>query len=255
MSEFVQREFCERIAAVLGGLEALRECRVVVEDLADVYAAVAKATTGVVAAVSCVGHTRRRGGGSSLSGTLDFEILFAEKPQVNRAGGRRDFLSAQCAAEAASRALHFMDVEGFGRLVYDDMRRQDEDGRAQVFLSLHAEQSLDRSKALSWGLADGTQAYGEIVQRRVVNGGSVVIEPDHRGASRYSGVRDRHIAVDLRANIPAGLEDVPVVGSSFTCPVRGASVTFVCTASDVEEDAEDAATLHLAGRTMPGETP
>ena len=253
MSEYVQRDFCCRIAKALEAVDALHGAKIVVEDLGDVDAEITKASVGVVVAIAATGHAR--GNGSTLSGRLDIDVLCSERPKVNRAGGRKDFLSAQNAAEIVARALDHLKIEGFGTLVYESMRRQDEGDRAQTFVALHAEQSIDPSQALCWGLADGSQAYGEIVTRRVVRNGTPVFEAGRDGADRWTATRNRHLAIDITANVPVGTEELPDIGDAFTCPVNGVMTTFVCTASDDTETVNEKKTLHLAGRTMPGITP
>lgn len=248
MSGYVQTEFCSRIAEALRAAPALAAAKVVVEDLADVDAEIARASTGVVVAVAATGHTRGRG--RTLSGRLEFEVLCTEVPRVNRAGARRGFLSAQRAAEAAARALDHLAVDGFGTLVYESMRRQDEGERAQTLVSLHAEQSINPDEALAWGLADGTQAYGEIVALRTRRGGTALFEAGRDGRARFAGVGDPHVAVDLTAAVTAGADAFPAPGERFTCPAYGVRTTFVCTLSELSEEADDGRTVHLAGRTV-----
>ena len=96
MSGYVQRDFCCRIAKALEAVDALHGAKIVVEDLGDVDAEITKASVGVVVAIAATGHAR--GNGSTLSGRLDIDVLCSERPKVNRAGGRKDFLSAQNAA-------------------------------------------------------------------------------------------------------------------------------------------------------------
>ena len=246
---FVSREFCRRLAETLAAVPELREARVIVEDMADVDAAIQRATVGVVIAIATTGHTR--GNDASLAGRLDFEILCAEKPKVNRAGGRRDFLSQGQAAEIVAATLDHLQVEGFGTVVYDAMDRRDEGDLAQTAVTLHAEQSLDPAEALCWGLADGLQAYGRIVTRRIQRQGAVVFEPDRRGNDRYVGVRNRHLAVDITANVVTDTDDFPEIGDVFTCPVKGVRTAFRCTLSESTEGAGERTQIHLAGRTLP----
>lgn len=245
----VQRDFCEKIAEALRGTAALATAKVVVEDMADVDAEVRKASVGVCIVVACAGH--ERGNGSTLSGRLDIEVLCTERPRANRAAGRRGWMSAQNAAEIVATALDRAKVGGFGTIVYESMRRQDEGDRAQTLVTLRAEQSIDPSQALCWGLADGEQKYGEIVSRRTGRGGEAQFETGRDGRARFVGVRDPHVTVDLTANILAGTEDVfPAVGGTFSCPVEGERTTFVCTASELVESTADGKTVHLAGRTV-----
>lgn len=251
--QFVQRSFCRAIAEVLKSDPDLAAATVVVEDMADVEAEIEKNRLGVVVVIACTGH--RRESGSTLSGPLELNILCSEKPRVNRAGGRKDFLSAQAAAECVALALDYRKIDGYGTVVYESMARQDEGDKAQTVVTLNAEQSIDPRKALCWGLADGSQAYGEIVTRKVVRNGTPVFEPGRDGADRWVGVRNRFLSIELTANVPVGTADVPDIGDPFTCPVRGRTTSFVCTASDDAESVDGRKTIHLAGRTMPGNTP
>lgn len=249
MSEYVQREFCVKLAEILRGTEKLYGAKIVVEDLADVDSEVQKASVGVCVVIACTGH--ERGSGATLSGQLDFEILCTEKPKANRAAGRKTWMSAANAAEVVARALDHVKVDGFGTVVYEAMRRQDEDDRAQTLVTLHAEQSIDPSQALCWGLADGSQSYGEIISKRTGRGGEAQFETDRTGHGRFVGVRDPHVTIDLTANILAGTEDIfPAIGDTFSCPVEGVRTTFVCTASELAESTADGKTIHLAGRTV-----
>lgn len=248
--KYVQRDFCKALAARLKGVDELKEAHIVVEDMADAYAEIQKASTGVVVAIAAVGHTR--GTDASLAGRLDFEIICSEKPRVNRAGGRKDFLSAAHAAEIVAVTLDNAAFDGLGSVIYDAMDRRDEEDRAQMAVSLHAEQSLDPSEAVSWGIADGLQAYGRIITRRVARKGVAVFEPGRDGNDRYIGVRNRHLAIDLTANVVTATDVFPDIGETFTCPVKGKAVTFFCTASDTTEGVTDRTQIHLAGRTVTG---
>jgi len=258
MSDFVLRDVCDAVAEAMRSLEpiaAAGNVSVIVEDRGVVEREVAKALagTGVAAVVAATAHTRREGSGSSLTGTLALEVRVSEKPAVNRA--RTGALTAQDAAEAIGRGLHRTKPGEYGRIIYDGLRRADEPDENVVFVDLHLEQSVGEGDAVAWGIEGGT-AYGEIRTKRVGRGGMTVFETNASGEDQWLGVRNRHTTVDLTVVMPADLtDDIPELGDTFTCPIKGTDTTFYCTLAEVVAQIEDEATLHLAGRTMPGSTP
>ena len=258
MSEFILRDVCDAVAEAIRSLQPVSDAgnvRVIVEDrgVVDVEVAKAIAGTGVAAVVAATAHTRRSGTGASLTGTLALEVRVSEKPAVNRK--RPGALTAQDAAETIATGLHHTRPGEYGRIVYDGLRRADEPDENVVFVDLHLEQSVGEGDAVAWGI-DGGTAYGEIRTKRVGRGGSPVFETNSRGEDVWLGVRNRHTTVDLTVVMPASLtDDIPELGDTFTCPVKGTDTTFYCTLAEVVAQIEDEATLHLAGRTMPGSTP
>ena len=258
MSDFVIRDVCDAVAAAIAELDAVKRAgnvAVIVEDRGVVEREVAKAlsNTGVAAVVAATAHTRREGSGTSLTGTLSLEVRVSERAAVNRVNNTAG-LTAQDAAEVIGRGLHHMKPGNFGRIVYDTLRREDNNDENVVYVELHLEQSVRTGDTIAWGI-DGGTAYGEIRTKRLGRGGVVVLEPNSSGADEWMGVRNRHTTVDLLVVIPSALsEDIPDLGDAFTCPVKGVATTFYCSVAEVTEQIEDEATLHLAGRTMPGVT-
>lgn len=259
MSNFVIRDVCDAVAKAIRSLEAVTgagNVETIVEDRGVVETAVEKALseTGVAAVVAATAHTRRDGSGSSLTGTLAIEVRVSERPAVNREYNPSG-LTAQDTAEAIGRGLHRTRPGDFGRIIYDGLRRDDTPDENVVFVDLHLEQSVGEGDAVAWGIEGGT-AYGEIRVKRIGRGGTPVFEANSRGADEWAGIRNRHTTIDLTVVIPATLaEDIPELGDEFTCPVKGTNTTFFCTLAEVTEQIEDEATLHLAGRTLPGTTP
>ena len=258
MSESILRGVCEEIAREIERTDAIAAAgnvRAIVEDNGDVDTAITTALTelGVAAVVSVTSHTRRGMGGRSLTGRLGIEVAFIEKPAVNR--DHPGSLTAQGAFEIACARLHGLKLGEFGRLVYEDMRRDDQDDECRVFAAFRMEQSVKPGDAVRWGI-DGDVVYGIIQTKRTGRGGTVVFEDGRNGAAARKGVRDRHLTIELTALVPADASDcLPDLGDIFTAPARGVQMTFVCTSASVDEQVEDAATVHLAGRTMPGVTP
>ena len=258
MIDFVLRDVCDAVADAIRSLKAVEDAanvRVIVEDrgVVDVEVAKALAGSGVAAVVAATAHTRREGSGASLTGTLAIEVRVSERPALNRK--RPGAITAQGAAEAIARGLHRTKPGDFGRIIYDGLRRADEPDENVVFVDLHLEQSVGEGDAVAWGIEGGT-AYGEIRTKRIGRGGTPVFEANARGEDSWLGVRNRHTTVDLTVVMPADLtDDIPEIGDTFTCPVRGTETTFYCTLAETVAQIEDEATMHLAGRTMPGATP
>lgn len=245
-----QRTLCEAIKALLeqdGTLSSSGDTVVFVEDRVDPNAEVKKnATTKLRVMVATTGHARGSDTGAAASGDTALEITVFEDPVRRRS--RPDALTVTTAAEAIVAALHWQSVSG-SRLRYVDMARADAgEHDYRMVVTLAAEQTFGNG-TLAWGLADGSQAYGEITKKRTLRGGTALFEEGRDGMARHCGVRDPHVAVDLTANVESG-STFPALGDAFTCPVDGITTTFTCTASEITETSDAGTTIHLAGRTV-----
>ena len=241
----IERDLTERIAKYLGGIEDFKGDRVafIPEDLGSVENEVTKAgvTTSGLAVVIAVGSfARTSDSAAAMSGDLDLSISVFEVPKANRKNPSA--MTGQTANELIRNRLHWQAFDGIGRLRFVDYVRL-EDGNFFVWES-RWRVAVGADEA-SWGA--GETAFGVVRTKRLVRAGTQVSEYDGCGDEFLSGVRDRHLEVDLTC-YSNGAEP-PDLGETFRLAVRGVEVEFRCTASDDSVDAEGVATLHLAGRT------
>jgi len=242
----IERDLTERIAKYLGGLEDFKGDRVafIPEDLGSVENEVTKAgvTTSGLAVVIAVGSfARTSDSAAAMAGELDLSISVFEVPKANRKNPSA--MTGQTANELIRNRLHWQAFDGIGRLRFVDYVRL-EDGNFYVWES-RWRVAVGADEA-SWGA--GETAFGVVRTRKLVRGGTQIIEPNGTGKAFLVGTTDRHLAVDLtcywNGETPPGLDE------EFTLTVNGTATTFTCTASDDSVDAEDGTVLHLAGRTM-----
>ena len=146
--ETVLRSYSTAIARFIEADEVLgsyKNLTVLVEDKANITstinAAISKATGGVAVMVAVTGFRRRKNSGRVLTGTIDFQISVHENPLFNRKG--QFVMTAQCVAERIAVALHWVKLPGFdNRLLFDDMRRADDNSANIEVVMFHAEQNL-----------------------------------------------------------------------------------------------------------------
>ena len=243
-----QLEICNAITKTLK--ETFKEApgvRVVAEDSCDPSAEVQKALgkLGVLVLVAASGHRRKPGTGASSAGDLSIELSVFENPKLNRKPGKSG-PTVTSVAEAAKDALHWRKVEG-RRIVYVDMQRADmADDDFRMLVSFVAPLALDPANAVSWGIGD-TTILGEVTRKKVARAGVNVYEPGRDGDVRHVGTRDRHWTIDLTCTVTTQSEDdLPDLGGTFTFGGR----TYCVDAAELDADAEDTATVHLAGRTV-----
>ena len=243
-----QSDICRAVAAVLreayGGLPGVT---VEIEDSCDPTAEAEKALGGwgVLVLVAASGHRRKPGTGASTAGDLSIDLTVIENPRRNRKSGMPG-PTVTSVAEGAMEALHWREVEG-RRLVYVDMQRADmADDDFRMLVSFVAPLALDPANAVSWGIGD-TTILGEVTRKKVARAGVNVYEPGRDGDVRHVGTRDRHWTIDLTCTVTTQSEDdLPDLGGTFTFGGR----TYCVDAAELDADAEDTATVHLAGRTV-----
>ena len=243
-----QAEICHEVAAVLrealGGEPGVT---VAVEDACNPAEEVEKTIGqfGVLVLVAASGHRRKPGTGASTAGDLAIELTAVENPKRNRKSGAI-VPTVTSVAEAAKDALHWREVSG-RRLVYVEMQRADvaEDDYRMV-VSFVAPLALDEANAAKWGIGEAT-ILGEVTRKTVARSGVTEYEPGRNGDARYMGVRDRHWKIDLTCTVTTQSEDdLPEIGAEFTYGGR----TYRVETAEMTADAEDTATVRLAGRTM-----
>ena len=243
-----QSDICRAVAAVLreayGGLPGVT---VEIEDSCDPTAEAEKALGGwgVLVLVAASGHRRKPGTGASTAGDLSIDLTVIENPRRNRKSGMPG-PTVTSVAEGAMEALHWREVEG-RRIVYVDMQRADmADDDFRMLVSFVAPLALDPANAVSWGIGD-TTILGEVTRKKVARAGVNVYEPGRDGDVRHVGTRDRHWTIDLTCTVTTQSEDdLPDLGGTFTFGGR----TYCVDAAELDADAEDTATVHLAGRTV-----
>lgn len=243
-----QSDICRAVAAVLreayGGLPGVT---VEVEDSCDPTAEAEKALGGwgVLVLVAASGHRRKPGTGASTAGDLSINLTVIENPRRNRKSGMPG-PTVTSVAEGAMEALHWREVEG-RRLVYVDMQRADmADDDFRMLVSFVAPLALDPANAVSWGIGEST-ILGEVTHKDVARAGVNVYEPGRDGDVRHVGTRDRHWTIDLTCSVTTQSEDdLPDIGTTFYYGGRAYCVDL----ATLTADAEDTATIHLAGRTV-----
>ena len=246
-----QAEICRGVAAALKeAFSGQPGVTVAVEDSCNPTDVAEKAlgSFGVLVLVAASGHRRKPGTGASTAGDLAIDLTVIENPKRNRRSAAPG-PTVTSVAEAAKDALHWRTVEG-RRLVYVDMQRADmaEDDYRMV-VSLVAPLALDRSKAVSWGIA-GSTVLGEVTRKTVARGGVNVYEPGRNGDAKRLGTRDRHWKIDLSCTAATQSEDdLPDIGAPFEFGGR----TYYVDTAEMTADAEDTSTVRLTGRTMKSE--
>lgn len=243
-----QSDICKAVAAVLReAFDGLPGVTVAVEDSCDPTAEAEKALGGwgVLVLVAASGHRRKPGTGASTAGDLLIDLTVVENPRRNRKSGTPG-PTVTSVAERAMEALHWREVEG-RRLVYVDMQRADmADDDFRMLVSFVAPLALDPANAVSWGIGDAT-ILGEVTKKTVARGGVSAYEPGRDGDARYLGTRDRHWTVNLECTVTTQSEDdLPEIGAPFAFGGR----TYYVNTAEMSCDAEDTATVRLAGRTM-----
>lgn len=241
-----ERELQEKIVNFLSKREEFQGTRVafIVEDKEDPFKAVQKAvasTVGLAVVISAVGYRRRANSGEAITGTLSLQLDIFENITLNRAA--KDRMTGQAANEIIRALLHWQRFEGLGRLRFIDSRRNDGPSLASWESNWEIEIGADE---IRWG-AEGS-LFGVIQTRKVRFNGVTVEEFNARGNAFIVGVRDKRIEVDLTALI-GDTHALLEIGDTFEMEVNGKSETFTCNVSELTESSEEAATLHIAGRT------
>lgn len=243
-----QAAICHAIAATLkdafGGIQGVT---IAVEDACNPSEAIEKTlgSFGVLVLVAASGHRRKPGTGASTAGDLSIDLTVVENPKRNRKSGVPG-PTVTSVAEAAKDALHWREVDG-RRIVYVEMQRSDmAEDDYRMLVSFVAPLALDPANAVSWGIGDAT-ILGEVTRKKVARAGVNVYEPGRDGDVRYVGSRDRHWTIDITCTVTTQSEDdLPELGGTFTFGGR----TYSVDAAELDADAEDTATVRLAGRTV-----
>ena len=244
-----QTEICRAIATVLQKAvinDGMPGVTVVMEDgccpADEVEKKLGKA--GVLVLVAATGHRRKPGVGASTAGDLSIGLTIIENPKRNRLKAGDPTVTS--VAEAAKDTLHWQTVDG-RRLVYVEMQRTDiGDDDYRMTVNFLAPLALDPASAVSWGIGEST-ILGEVTRKTVGRGGVNIYEPSRDGSVRIVGTRDRHWTIDLECTVTTQSEDdLPEIGAPFEYGGR----TYFVNSAAMSADAEDTATVRLAGRTM-----
>lgn len=243
-----QADICKEVARVLEEtFSGELGVTVAVEDSCDPSEEVAKTlgSFGVLVMVAASGHRRKPGTGASTAGDLAIDLTVVENPKRNRKSGVSG-PTVTSVAEAAKDALHWRSLDGM-RLVYVEMARADGgDDDYRMAVSFAAFMVPDPGDAVRWGIGEET-VYGAVTKKTVTRGGENVYEPGRNGDARRIGTRDRHWAIDLTCTVTTQSEDdLPEKGAPFEYGGR----TYYTDEATMTCDAEDTATVRLAGRTM-----
>ena len=243
-----QIEICRKVAEALQeAFSGVLGVTVAVEDgcvpSLEIERALGK--WGVLVLVGTSGHRRKPGTGASTADDLAIDLTVVENPQKNRKSGT-DEPTVTGVAEAAKDALHWRSVDGM-RLVYVEMARADGgDDDYRMAVSFAAFMVPDPTEAVRWGIGEET-VYGAVTKKTVTRGGENIFEPDRHGCARWVGTRDRHWAIALTCTVTTQSEDdLPEKGEPFEYGGR----TYYTHEAAMTCDAEDTATVRLAGRTM-----
>ena len=243
-----QSDICRAVAGILKKtFDGVPGVVVEAEDSCNPSAEAEKALGrfGVLVLVAASGHRRKPGTGASTAGDLAIDITVIENPKRNRKSAAPG-PTVTSVAEDAKDALHWQEVAG-RRIVYIEMQRADmaeDDYRMAV--SFVAPLALDRSKAVSWGIA-GSTVLGEVTRKTVARGGVNVYEPGRNGDAKRLGTRDSHWRIDLTCTVTTQSEDdLPDIGDPFEFGGR----TYYVDTAEMTADAEDTSTVRLTGRTM-----
>ncbi len=243
-----QADICRAVATALKEAYAgIPGVTVAVEDGCNPSDEVEKTlgSFGVLVLVAASGHRRKPGTGASTAGDLSIDLTVVENPKRNRKSGMPG-PTVTSVAEAAKDALHWREVDG-RRIVYVEMQRSDmAEDDYRMLVSFVAPLALDPANAVSWGIGDAT-ILGEVTRKKVARAGVNVYEPGRDGDVRYVGSRDLHWTIDLTCTVTTQSEDdLPELGGTFTFGGR----TYSVDAAELDADAEDTATVRLAGRTV-----
>lgn len=243
-----QAEICRAVA------EALREAfsgqlgvTVAVEDSCVPSLEIERAlgAWGVLVLVGTSGQRRKPGTGASTAGDLAIDLTVVENPRKNRKSGTEG-PTVTGVAEAAKDALHWRSVDGM-RIIYVEMARADGgDDDYRMAVAFTAFMVPDPTEAVRWGIGDET-VYGSVTKKTVTRGGVNVYEPGRNGNARWIGTRDRHWEIELTCTVTTQSEDdLPKKGAPFEYGGR----TYFTDEATMTSDAEDTATVRLAGRTV-----